>query len=443
MKRFKRVTTKVSIRRRFFAVVMVLCLMFCVTACGSSTATDGAGTDSGTEESVVTLGVLGTDFTMSELVDSEKGSIFTAKATYWSTRKDSYGYLFICKAQGTDGTTYTANIYAKDATDGETMAVLEEYSYSDGQVVQLTGTYDKTEFVTSGSSQITAFYMTVSEFTLLDETDTDVDADVEADVDADVDTDVDTEAQQSSTHYYYVGDTVTLDTGVSYTITAAGKYTDNQNLNYAYIELDILNESGEDIVISSSEVTFYGDNYRLDSGTPSGIYDKISYETISNGRQLSGRFYALCNDYDSLSVIEAEVGSVVVVIKDESTTTEQSESSTLSSEFSIYGTYEYDDGENGIMTAEIFVTTDDDESDYIYIEGLSYGDRYIASTEGYLEMMTEDTYHVVDAYGECELTLVFDEDGIYVTVEGASYEDLEILSGYYTKTGEIDWSQVG
>ncbi len=423
MKSFKHAATTVRKGRRIFALVMALCLMFCVTACSSSTAAEDTAADSGTEESSVSLGVLGTDFTLSELVDSAKGSIFTATATYWSTRKDSYGYLFICKVQSTDGTTYTANIYAKDATDGEAMAVLEEYSYSDGQVVQLTGTYDKTVFLTSGSSQTTAFYMTVSEFSLLDEADAD--------------------AQQSSAHYYQVGDTVTLDTGVSYTITAAGKYTDNQSLHYAYIELDILNESGEDITVSSSEVIFYGDNYRLDTGTPSGVYDKISYETISDGRQLSGRFYAVCNDYDSLSVIEAEVGSVIVVIKDESATTNQSESSSLSSEFSIYGAYEYDDGENGIMTAEIYAITDEDDGDYIYIEGLSYGDRYIATTEGYLEMVAADTYHVTDTYGECELTLVFDENGMYVTVEGASYEDLEILSGYYTKTGELDWSQVG
>ncbi len=252
----------------------------------------------------------------------------------------------------------------------------------------------------------------------------------------------DAPAQQSSTSYH-VGDTVTLDNGISYTITAAGKYTDNQNWHYAYVELDILNESGEDMTVSSSDVIFYGDNYRLDAGTPSATYDKISSETISNGRRLAGRFYAVCNDYDSLSVIEAEIGSVIVVIKDESVATNPSKSSSLSSENSIYGTYAYDDGENGIMTAEIYIITGDDDGDYIYIEGLSYGDSYIAITEGYLEPVSADTYHVMDIYGDCELTLTFDAGGMYVTVENASYEDIEILSGYYTKTEEIDLSQVG
>ncbi len=109
----------------------------------------------------------------------------------------------------------------------------------------------------------------------------------------------------------------------------------------------------------------------------------------------------------------------------------------------IYGTYECDNGETAVMTAEIGFATDGEETDYIYIDALSYGDRYLAQFAGYLIDAGTNTYVAEDTDYGCELMIVFDKNGMSVTVESAEYEDFEVLGGYYNKTSEIDPSQVG
>lgn len=49
----------------------------------------------------------------------------------------------------------------------------------------------------------------------------------------------------------------------------------------------------------------------------------------------------------------------------------------------VYGVYEYDNGSDNVMTAEVGFASDSDE-DYIYIDALRYGGHYTVNYSGTL-----------------------------------------------------------
>lgn len=133
--------------------------------------------------------------------------------------------------------------------------------------------------------------------------------------------DIETESDNKHQRYeFYMGETVEFQSGLKITLIDAGKYVENiYNTDdvYTYITLDIENTGTEDISFGGGNVEFYGDGYLLEYGVPFQRDDSIDLFTLSPGRRAKGSVYAKCDNYDSLTSIEAEIGDAVFVVKNE------------------------------------------------------------------------------------------------------------------------------
>lgn len=109
----------------------------------------------------------------------------------------------------------------------------------------------------------------------------------------------------------------------------------------------------------------------------------------------------------------------------------------------IYGVYSYDNGEDAVVRAEVGIYTDDD-STYLSMEALSYGDRYLAYFDGILEPVEDNTYQAVDEnFGGTTLNITFDENGMQIEVMFTELEECNVFTGYYEKVSEINFDEVG
>ncbi len=107
----------------------------------------------------------------------------------------------------------------------------------------------------------------------------------------------------------------------------------------------------------------------------------------------------------------------------------------------LYGTYVYDDGEDNVMTADVYMESDTGNT-VIYLVAISY-DRYTAEFTGTLWRLYGNVYYAEDEDFGCCLTIEFETDGMTVTVDEAEYVDFEVLGGEYNKTADLDMDQVG
>lgn len=129
------------------------------------------------------------------------------------------------------------------------------------------------------------------------------------------------DAENGSTdekNYFHIGDTIEFANDVSFTLVQAGKSSDGID-TYVYLEVEIDNESGEEYQVSLSDITFYGDDYALETvyTGDEDIVDKVT----GNGRKAKGYFYAKCPNYDYTTDIQAELGDAIIIIKSEDTET--------------------------------------------------------------------------------------------------------------------------
>lgn len=107
-----------------------------------------------------------------------------------------------------------------------------------------------------------------------------------------------------------------------------------------------------------------------------------------------------------------------------------------------YGTYSVDNGIDANLEADVGVYTGEDGGDYIRLDALSYGGRYLVEYEGVLIRIQGNIYEADDGYGN-KLECVFDEGGMNVTVISAEFDVFYTLEGYYFKTEGINFDEVG
>ena len=114
-------------------------------------------------------------------------------------------------------------------------------------------------------------------------------------------------------------------------------------------------------------------------------------------------------------------------------------------DFSIYGSYYADNGVDVTLYADVGVYTDDGR-DYISLTAMSYGDRYLAEFSGILNEVEENVYRAMDDTGLAVIRVEFEPYGMTVTLEQMEtedYYDFRYLEGYYRKTEELNWDEVG
>lgn len=383
------------------------------------------------------LGVLGEDFSLSVFSDEPSGKQFVFTAVFWSTRNDSYGYEFTYKQKNDDGTLTGQSFKVKDATADKVLSALDDVSYEEQAVVKMTAVFDKTEIISySKGTQIT-YYVTAEEAEILDK---------------------DSYAAEKATgNYYYIGDTVQLNNGITYTITDGGLYREYTK-DFVFIELDVENQSGSDLTIYNSDVHFYADDYALTTGFPTmNDNNKFSGVTISDGRKGSGRLYAECSDYNNITRIEAEIGDIVIVIKDSGklegdlhTTGSQAENIPIEIEGERveisntvpYGTYLYDDGENVTCEAEVGFATDSGY-DYISVDCWGYGGHEIIYFVGYLSLDGSGNYYAESEEYKGIIQIVPSENGFELKVIDTEIESLYMLEGSYELDNLLDLNEVG
>lgn len=239
---------------------------------------------------------------------------------------------------------------------------------------------------------------------------------------------------------FMVGDTIQFENGLEVYILDVGIYNETFSGNgvYVYVDLELKNNGKEAMDFSDSFVEFYGDNYKIRGDiSPVTANDKLGNVSINVGRQARGRCYVQCNDYDNYSVIEAQISDAIIVMKDDTIYANPSdETLPVEDSKSIYGIYSVDNGVNAVLSGEVGVYTDG-TGDYIRLEALSYGDRYIAQFNGILTQVDENTYQSKDDNFGTVITVVFDGSGMQVNVEEVPAEDFYELNGYYEKTGDI------
>lgn len=278
------------IKRMIVIMSITIFIITSICSCGSS------NTPSDVSGEIESIGMLGTDCFIDNLNNELKGKQITVCATFWSKRGDSYSYLFTYKEQQEDGSVRVANICVKDDTSDSSLTILDNVSYKDEIAVKITGMFDRIEYKKVNNETATFCYITASDTEIL-ESDS-------------------IEAKSATGKYYYLGNTIPFANGVTYTVVDVGKYTDVTN-TYVYVEMDVNNNSDEEIIINANDAQFYGDDYSLDTGFPQNANNFLN-TVVSKGRKACGRFYAECPNYDNYSKIEVELGDAIIVIKENS-----------------------------------------------------------------------------------------------------------------------------
>lgn len=246
---------------------------------------------------------------------------------------------------------------------------------------------------------------------------------------------------KSSSKYFYVGDTISFASGLTVDVVDAGKEFDiNANETYAYVELDINNQSNDDISAAAYYCNFYGDDYSLQK-----VYKEkatLYTTTIAKGRKGHGRIYAECPNYDSLTNIEMEFGDAIIIIKDRN----ESSSEETSEQSLVYGTYVYDDGSSNICTAQVYLSMGDDDGNYagdaLHIEIMGYGGHGVIDFDGMLEQRTDGTYvaHGIDY--SADVICTFDSQGLSISVAHSLHSTLFYAEGYYNLESVLNIDEV-
>ena len=245
-----------------------------------------------------TTGKLGTDLSIMDLTDKEVGNYYTFVATFWSDGvSGSYKYAFSYYEKGQE---YAKAMHIKDNTDNSTLAFLKNYTYKDEINVQFTAKFD-------GIKELDQ--QDIYKFTAISATQVDINEAKEEKEEKEVVND----------GRYHVGDTITYTNGLKVTILDAGIYEDAWD-KFVYVEVEVENAGKEVMEFGNPSVDFYGDDFKINEGNSVPLpYDDFGYgEEIAPGRKASGRCYELCNNYDNYSVVEAQIGDAIIVVKDNS-----------------------------------------------------------------------------------------------------------------------------
>ena len=199
-------------------------------------------------------------------------------------------------------------------------------------------------------------------------------------------------------------------------------------------------------------------------GDRSGLYEAVGDSELID-LSAAELIDSYTNNMLTDSLAEPETDSVVAASDPEAGMEEYPESETADTEppaeeeasiametvpeseddFSIYGSYYADNGVDATLYADVGVYTDDGR-DYISLTAMSYGDRYLAEFSGILNEVEENVYRAMDDTGLAVIRVEFEPYGMTVTLEQMEtedYYDFRYLEGYYRKTEELNWDEVG
>lgn len=264
---------------------------------------------------------------------------------------------------------------------------------------------------------------------------------------------------------YHVGDTIQFTSGLNLTITGTGThsepYSDNYGFTYVYVEVEFENTSNESIHINPYQMSFYADNIAIENGFPSAPNtDSLSDTDLSAGRKAVGRIYAECFSYDTVSVIEAEFGDAVIVVKDEGTngspkssaisdnqgaSKDNSETTTEGIKEPTYGKYvkNLDNEFGGWVEIEVGYASGEGEP-YINVSAYENGNHETAYLTCYLNNYVEGGYVQLDEISSTEVKVsIVSENAIMIDVINATQEEYKCMQGMYILEEQLDLSSVG
>lgn len=219
-------------------------------------------------------------------------------------------------------------------------------------------------------------------------------------------------------------------------------------LNYWYLNWYVKNKIGID---ASEEEIMYGMQTLIRDK-----FDKISGSAVLYGaaKEYAGDRSELSKEIDGSEPLGMSVTELINYYGDnildiytagtDEWKEEAEENSTEdgSADANIYGIYSVDNGVDAVLSAEVGIYTDSG-LDYIRMEALSYGDRYLAEFDGNLIQTEGNVYKAVEESGNTVLNIVLDTEGMKVSVEFADLEDYYYLEGYYPKIEEFNMDEVG
>ena len=209
--------------------------------------------------------------------------------------------------------------------------------------------------------------------------------------------------------FFSVGETISFDGGIEITVQAVGRYND-----YVYVELEIQNDSAAPFMIGEAMPLFFGNDYPLNNssgaiefgdGSVSGLPDEfVITQTVTVGRKAKGRFYAYCDNYSSLSNIEAEISNAVITIKDADTA----------------GIADDGNFEGDLNTLEMYGSEQQEKKG---LSGYDYEGEYVIAAQTNISGTVEHTYS--QAFG----------DGYYIQLSGTNeFGEAYAISGIATES---------
>ncbi|MCC8046444.1 MAG: hypothetical protein LIP12_13275 [Clostridiales bacterium] len=181
-----------------------------------------------------------------------------------------------------------------------------------------------------------------------------------------------------------------------------------------------------------------------------GVYGHMQYELVTRYTIVDGLIVEeqvseadFVEDYYSNDMPIAAYDVSDRSLLEQASSPNTDDSSSGSEAVNIYGMYSYDNGVDNVMTAEIGYNTDGDEGDYLYIEALSYGDRYTVVFYGMLIDEGNGVYRSTE-YDEasCVLEVTISNEGMQVSVAYTAYDSWQVLDGYYEKISSFDPNSV-
>ena len=235
---------------------------------------------------------LGEDIGIESVTDDCKGNVYSFIASYWSTTANKDEYIFYYYEEGHE---YPYNFYITDETDEKILSYLQDKSYKDNEVAVITACYDGVDDL-SRNYEVVYYMFTIESIEKIDKNPIE---------------------ELVKDKRYKVGDTIEFTSGLTVYINDVGLFNDDM-YDFVYVDVEITNVGNEELVFGNSSVSFYGDGYNIRADS---TYSPISLKEMNNvviapGRKAAGICCTMCDNYDSYSIVEAQIGDAVILIKD-------------------------------------------------------------------------------------------------------------------------------
>lgn len=180
------------------------------------------------------------------------------------------------------------------------------------------------------------------------------------------------------------------------------------------------------------------------SGSETTVGDYPAAEETMEAAETVGTEEEAVEMEENPVTLEEESGTEINA-EEEAAAGAETEAEEEEEEVYIYGSYFADNGVDATLNADVGVYSDNGR-DYISLTAMSYGDRYLAEFTGTLNNIGGNVYRSMDDSGLAVIRVEFFEDGMQVTLEQMETEDFydfRYLEGYYQKTGELNFDEVG